>query len=100
MQCTMMKNNIIFSFVFEEPMVTGETISAMMEETVLHHIPVRTMFQFHGETFHFSCHISDCWVGRGDQFPEPLILYYLLLLHFFFRWVCERHYLLRKGEKW
>jgi hypothetical protein len=34
---------IISLFYFEEPVVTGDTFLAMMENTALHHVPVVTV---------------------------------------------------------
>jgi hypothetical protein len=51
--------------------VTGDTFLAMMENTALHHVPVRTVFQLDSIPPHFShcvCAFLDgafcnCWLG-------------------------------------
>jgi hypothetical protein len=48
------ENKVISPFIFEEPTVTGDTFLAMMENTALRHVPVRTAFQLDGAPPHFS----------------------------------------------
>jgi hypothetical protein len=76
-----MKNKVI-GFFFLEHMVTGDTFLAMMENTNLHHVLVRTVFQLHGAPRYVSHYVHtlrdrefpDCWIGRGGPVPCPLVL--------------------------
>jgi hypothetical protein len=72
-----MKNKVISPFLFEETMKTTNTFLATMENTVLHHVTVGTVFQLVGAPPHSSHHVcafldrefSDCWIGRGGSIP-------------------------------
>jgi hypothetical protein len=74
-----MKNKVTGPFLFEEPMVTGDTFLAMMDNTALCHIPVGTLFKLHGAPFHLSCHVHafldrefpDSWPGRMGPIYWP-----------------------------
>jgi hypothetical protein len=69
-----MKNNIIGPSFFEEHIVTGEKLLAMMEDTVLRHISAGTVFQLDCAPSDFSHHVltvmnSDNLIGRGGPIP-------------------------------
>jgi hypothetical protein len=55
--CALIKNKFINPLIFKEPMVTGDTFLAMLENSALNHIPVGTVFQLHDPPFHFSHHV-------------------------------------------
>jgi hypothetical protein len=66
-----------WSFLFEEPTVTGDTFLAMMENTALCYVPVGTYFELHGAPPHFSRRVRvfvdrkfpDRCIGRGGGGP-------------------------------
>jgi hypothetical protein len=69
--CALMKNKVTSLLLSEEPAVTGDTFLAIIENTALHHVPVRTVFQSDGAPHYFSCCVRvfldkefpDCWIG-------------------------------------
>jgi hypothetical protein len=79
--CSVMKNNIIGPFFFQETAMTGETFLAMMEGTFLRHIPAGTVFQLDGAPPNFSRRVRAFSTGRflivaqegGAQFPGTLV---------------------------
>jgi hypothetical protein len=89
MRCAVMEN-IISNFFFEKHLVTGKKFLATMEETALHHIPARTVFQLGGAPSHFSHGIHtflgrefpDHWKGNGSPIPWLLCSLHLTFLDF------------------
>jgi hypothetical protein len=62
------------SFYFEEPIVTGDTTLAMIENTALSHFPVGSFLSYHVCAL-LGREIPDQWIRkRGTSFPTPLIL--------------------------
>jgi len=48
-------NRVISLFFFEEPTGAGDNFLAMIENSNLHHVSARTLFQSGGAPPHFSC---------------------------------------------
>jgi len=57
--------------------VTGDTFLAVMENTALCHVPVKTVCQLNGVSANFSCCVCafldgefpDSWIGTGGPIP-------------------------------
>jgi hypothetical protein len=80
----MTKNKFIGPSFSEEPTVTGDSFLAVMDNTALCHVHVRTVFQLHGAPTHFSHHVHAFldrefpdhwvgWVGGGGAHSPGLI---------------------------
>jgi hypothetical protein len=74
-----MNNKVIWPLYSEDPMVTGDTVLAMMENNALRHATVGTVFQLYGATPLFSRQFRTFldrnfphhWIGRGGPIPWP-----------------------------
>jgi hypothetical protein len=60
-------HEVIGPLFFEEPVVSGDTFLAMMENTALRHISVETILQSDSAPPHFSSRVCD-FLDR--EFPD------------------------------
>jgi hypothetical protein len=69
-----MENKVTRTFLLEELAVTGDTFLALMENTVLRHVPVGTLFQsgfFRRVCASLSRGSPDRCTGRGELISIP-----------------------------